>query len=295
MFGFLVLDKPQGITSRAALNGIAKCLKPIRVGHAGTLDPLATGVLVACVGPATRLTTYVQQMPKTYVGSFRLGLRSDTEDSEGDVVALEDPPMIDEWEFRESLNAFVGRISQRPPAYSAIRVNGKRAFELARSGKKVDLQPRRVTVHSIELLSFAYPDFKIRVRCGSGTYMRSLGRDIGVSLGSCAIMTDLVRTRIGAFGLEAAMDPVSASCSDCETKLISPLAALQNHPRFPTDGGGVKAISHGTLVPLDASFDQEEAVAIDPARTLGSSSPAKKRQSICASNQFLFVLGQPTQ
>lgn len=204
MFGLLNVHKPAGMTSRDVVNRIQRVVRPVKVGHAGTLDPLATGVLIVLVGNATRLTDYAHLHDKTYVGEFRLGQWSDTEDIEGNVVVEESPRIPTRQELERLLPRFVGEISQRPPAYSALKVGGERAYDLARQGKAVELASRMIEVHSIKLLKFEYPDLQMEITCGSGTYIRSLGRDIAEAAGTCAVMTSLVRTRIGAWHLQNA-------------------------------------------------------------------------------------------
>lgn len=203
--GFLNIHKPAGCTSRDAVNRVVRRTRQKRCGHAGTLDPLATGVLVIALGPATRLVEYVQDQTKRYRAVFQLGLESDTDDVEGNVVVVpvERPPRRDEVE--QVLAQFVGTIEQRPPAYSAIKVQGKRAYDLARKGNVVELAARPVYVESIVIESYAYPRLEVTITCGSGTYIRSIGRDAGKLLGTGAVMSDLVRTAVGSFTLETAL------------------------------------------------------------------------------------------
>ena len=178
MFGFLNINKPPHFTSRGAVNAIQKLIKPTRVGHAGTLDPLATGVLVLCVGPATRLTRFIQDQPKVYLAEFELGVTSDTEDRYGEKSIVPFASEISAEALADVLPSFTGKILQRPPAFSALKVQGKRAYTLARQGKDVQLKPREIEVYDLQLVNFSFPKFQLRIRCGSGTYVRSLGRDI---------------------------------------------------------------------------------------------------------------------
>ena len=201
-------------------------IRPAKVGHAGTLDPLATGVLIACVGPATRLTQFVQKMPKKYSASFRLGLQSPTEDIEGDVTPIQDPPQVTEKELRAVLPSFLNTIMQMPPKFSALRVDGKRAYQLARKGAELELKPRPVQIDKLILTKFDYPDFHLDIVCGSGTYVRSLGRDIGKQLGSNAVMTSLVRTAIGEFQIEQALELEDLSPETCQANLLPAIRAL---------------------------------------------------------------------
>jgi len=235
MFGFLNVNKPKGITSRAALDAIEPLVRPIKVGHAGTLDPLASGVLVVCLGPATRLVRFVQQMPKRYIADFRLGWESDTEDIDGTLRPLENPPVVTRQTLSSLLPNFLGQISQRPPRFSALRVKGKRAYDLAREGKSFELKSRFVEVYQLKLLEFAYPDFRLEISCGSGTYVRSLGRDLGEQLGSAAIMTDLARTAVGNFRIAQGVDwsriQQMKTMTDVASHLIPPQQGLQGDPQ----------------------------------------------------------------
>lgn len=204
--GFLVLDKPLGMTSREAVDRAARWFPPgTRLGHTGTLDPLATGVLVVAVGQATRLTEEVQRMEKVYRARVCLGARSDTDDAEGTItlVPVSGPP--EPGLVERTLAQFVGAIDQVPPAYSAAKVAGRRAYVLARRGREVDLAPRSVQIHEIRRLQYDYPSLDLEIRCGKGTYIRSLARDIGEWLGCGAYVQALRRTRVGPFQESAAV------------------------------------------------------------------------------------------
>src|SRR6478609_12096076 len=205
MFGLLNVDKPAGITSRDVVNRVQRLVRPHKVGHAGTLDPLATGVLVIAIGPATRLIEYVQRMPKSYQGTFLLGRTSDTEDVEGNVVELPHTPVPSRDDILAAIPRFLGTIEQRPPAFSALKVAGQAAYKLARRGEAVELAARPVEIISIDLVRYEYPELELRVRCGSGTYIRSLGRDLAEALGSAAVMSQLRRIAIGPFQVEESL------------------------------------------------------------------------------------------
>src|SRR5688572_24542649 len=167
--GLLVLDKPGGMTSRDAVNQAQRWFpRGTKIGHTGTLDPLATGVLVLCVGAATRLAEYVQRMEKVYRAGVRLGARSDTDDADGTVTPAEVERPPDRAAVERVLTEFVGEIGQVPPAYSAAKVTGRRAYDLARRGEDVSLQARQVSVYQIDLLSYEYPRLELEVRCGKG-------------------------------------------------------------------------------------------------------------------------------
>jgi tRNA pseudouridine55 synthase len=205
--GLLNLNKPTGVTSRAVVDRVARPLRRVKVGHAGTLDPLASGVLVVCVGAATRLIEYVQRMPKTYRTVVRLGARSDTDDADGAVVEVAGAVAPGAEAVCAAVAAQVGTIAQKPPEYSALKVEGRRAYDLARAGKAVDLAPREVTIHRIEILSYEWPTLALEVECGGGTYIRAIARDVGEALGCGGLVAVLSRTRIGAFTVEDALDP----------------------------------------------------------------------------------------
>ncbi len=219
--GFLVLDKPLGMTSRAAVDRAAHWFPPgTRLGHTGTLDPLATGVLVVAVGQGTRLTEEVQRMEKVYRTRICLGARSDTDDAEGTITAVPGAAPPAPALVERVLQEFLGEIDQVPPAFSAAKVAGRRAYVLARRGREVELAPRRVQIYEIRLLRFQYPDLDLEIRCGKGTYIRSLARDIGERLGCGGYVQSLRRTRVGPFQESAAVStdstPEQARCALCD-------------------------------------------------------------------------------
>lgn len=204
--GLLVIDKPLGMTSRAALDRAARWFpRRTKLGHTGTLDPLATGVLLLCMGHATRLADFVQAMPKSYESEFTLGATSATDDAEGPIVAAHDAVIPTRIEVESVLQSFVGEIEQMPPAYSAVKVGGKRAYELSRRGRVADLTARTVRVDSIEILDYQHPKLRLRIDCGKGTYIRSLARDLGQRLNCGGYVSRLRRTRIGPFRAEQAV------------------------------------------------------------------------------------------
>ena len=206
MHGFLAVDKPAGMTSRDAVDRAAAWLpRGTRLGHTGTLDPLATGVLVLAVGAGTRLAEYVQALRKTYVAGIRLGAGSDTDDAEGTVTPVEGCVAPDRSAIALALAGFVGAIEQVPPAFSAAHVDGQRAYDLARKGKEVELAPRKVHIERIELLRYEYPRLDIEVRCSKGTYIRSLARDLGERLGCGGYIESLRRTMVGPFDVTSAV------------------------------------------------------------------------------------------
>jgi tRNA pseudouridine55 synthase len=235
VFGFINLNKPRNLGSRTAINSIVKLVRPQKVGHAGTLDPLASGVLVTAIGPATRLIRFVQDAEKVYQGSFRLGVTSDTEDITGELQEIASAPIIARTELEAVLPSFVGAIEQTPPQFSALKVDGVRAYKLARKGVEANLKSRRVHIHSLELSGFDYPDFELTIRCGGGTYIRTLGRDIARTLGSDAVMTELRRTAVGTFSLKHAVSPQDMTADSIYKHLRAPQDAIPQIPSVTID------------------------------------------------------------
>jgi len=263
MFGLLNIHKPSGITSRDVVNRVQRLVRGVKVGHAGTLDPLATGVLVVALGPATRLVEYVQRMPKTYFGTFLLGRSSDTEDIEGTVVESVDPPRPTRQEVDAALPAFLGTIQQLPPAFSALKVQGQRAYELARRGEHVELQSRPVEIHGLAVVRYEYPELELEVHCGSGTYIRSLGRDIARSLGTAAVMSALRRTAIGVFRIAEALDFDSLTLAVIESKLQPPSLAVAQLPAALLSEDEARRLANGLPVRNRWGWTADEVAALD--------------------------------
>jgi tRNA pseudouridine55 synthase len=268
MFGLLNLDKPAGISSRDAVNRVQRPVKPLKVGHAGTLDPLATGVLVVGIGQATRLVEYVQRMPKTYRATFLLGRTSDTEDIEGQITELPAAPVPSEGELRAAVPQFLGTIQQTPPAFSAVKVGGKRAYALARRGQPPELAARPVEIHGIDVLEYAYPQLVLRIRCGSGTYVRSLGRDLARAVGTDAVMSALQREAIGPFRIEDAIDPEWLSLEVIRSRLLPAVKALGDMPRVSITAEERLRLLQGQSISNRHSETAVELAAIDGAGQL---------------------------
>ena len=224
--GILNLNKPSGVTSREAVNQVQRLVRPAKIGHTGTLDPLASGVLVLCLGTATRLVEYVQRMPKTYHATFLLGRYSDTEDIEGHITVLPDPPIPTLEQAEAVLANFQGTILQQPPVYSALKIRGRRACDLARQGKPVELETRSITIEELKIHNYNYPQLTLDIKCGSGTYVRSLGRDIGLALGTAAVMSSLERTAVGCFDITQAEILEQLKHSDIVDKLLPATCAV---------------------------------------------------------------------
>jgi tRNA pseudouridine55 synthase len=264
MFGFFNFNKPTGITSREVVDRVERRFRPLKAGHAGTLDPLAEGVLVVAVGQATRLISYVQQWPKRYVASFLFGSRSDTDDVEGQVEMLPDPPVPTRAQIDAVLPRFLGTIEQRPPDYSAVWVKGKRAYQLARQGQAIRLAKRPVTIHELQLLHYDYPRLELELTCGSGTYVRALGRDLAAELGTGAVMATLIRTAIGPFQIEQALsldllDTLPKhSFSD---RLVEPAGALSFLPALTVSAAEAADLQTGRTIERRAHGIASEGVA----------------------------------
>ncbi len=227
LFGLLNVNKPAGATSRDVVNQIQRLVKPTKVGHAGTLDPLARGVLVIGLGQATRLVEYVQQLPKHYRANFLLGRTSTTEDIEGEVTMLPEAAPPPREQIEQAALALTGKIMQRPPAFSALKVAGRRAYALARAGETVELAPRAVRIDRIAIVRYEYPELCLEVVCGSGTYIRSLGRDLAEAVGSGAVMSQLERVAIGGFTIDTAIDPQSLTREGLAAHLLPASWAVQ--------------------------------------------------------------------
>jgi tRNA pseudouridine55 synthase len=249
-FGLLNLNKPGGMTSRDVVNRVTKHLRKVKVGHAGTLDPLASGVLVVCVGPATRLIEYVQDAQKTYRTVIRLGATSNTLDADGQIIENPDAPIPTRSQIEQVLPTQVGTILQLPPQFSALKVEGKRAYDLAREGQVIELAPRPVRVDRIGLLSYEWPRLELEIDCGGGTYIRSIARDIGEALGCGGLVEVLIRTRIGQFRIEDAVDPLQLTdTSTVLGHLLPPLTALTHLPHLNLDANQQAAILRGMAIP----------------------------------------------
>jgi tRNA pseudouridine55 synthase len=266
--GLLVLDKPAGLTSRDAVDLVVRAAgRRTKAGHAGTLDPLASGVLVVALGAATRLIECVQDQAKGYRAVVRLGAVSDTLDADGTIV--ENPDATDPGieRVRAALASQVGRIEQVPPQFSALKVQGRRAYDLARQGEPVDLAPRSVRVDRIDLIEHRWPRVTFSVDCGGGTYVRSIARDIGESLGTGGLIEVLVRTRIGCFTLDQAIDPRALDRDRIVTHLLPPVAALGELARVRITSAQAARARHGQPLDvdrLDGPVPSGEVALIDP-------------------------------
>ncbi len=257
LFGVLAINKPAGKTSRDVVNHVQRLLRAKKrsdtpkIGHTGTLDPMATGVLLLAIGRATRLVEYAHLQRKCYEADFLLGQTSTTLDIEGQVESLVDPTVIDRQPWIDQMQYWRGRIRQTPPQYSACRINGQRAYKLARQGVEFEIVSREVMIHSLELLAFDYPRVTMQIACSSGTYIRSLGNDMAVALGSAAIMSRLVRTRVGSFQLSdcCEIDELSSS-SDVRERMTSPVRLVDQLPRIGVTTDDCQRLQCGLTVAI---------------------------------------------
>lgn len=253
--GVLVVDKPVGMTSHDVVQVIRNGTGLRRAGHTGTLDPRASGVLVVLVGPAVRLSEFVSASDKRYQAIIRLGSATDTFDAAGKVTQPEQQVNVTEDQFEKVLATFVGEIEQVPPPYSAVKVQGRKAYEMARQGEEVELAPRKITVHHLEVLEWAPPEVVIDVHCSSGTYVRSLANDLGTTLGCGAYLVGLRRTKSGRFSLRDATPlrklQEAFTAGDWYQYLIPAAEALAEWPAVELSPDDVENVRHGHRVKAD--------------------------------------------
>jgi tRNA pseudouridine55 synthase len=261
--GLAVVDKPAGWTSHDVVAKLRTILGERRVGHAGTLDPDATGVLLVGVGRVTRLLRFLTALPKTYEGEVVLGVETTTLDAAGDVVATHDMGHVDLDDVRAAAAGFVGAIEQVPPMVSAVKVGGRRLHELARAGEEVERAPRPVTVHRFDVVDVVSAGvFRVEVECSSGTYVRVLAADVGHALGGGAHLRNLRRTAIGSFDVASAR-PIDA------VELLPPAAALRDYPHVVVAADVAAAVAHGKVLPHEVlPVDDAATAVLDDAGTL---------------------------
>jgi len=250
--GVLVIDKPVGMTSHDVVQAVRNGTNLRRAGHTGTLDPRASGVLVILVGPAVRLSEYVSASDKRYQAIIRLGSSTDTFDADGKFTRSDQPVNVTEAQFEEVLKTFIGEIEQTPPPYSAVKLQGRKAYEMAREGEEVEIAPRKIMVHHLEVLEWAPPEVVIDVHCSSGTYVRSLANDLGVQLGCGAYLVGLRRTKSGRFSLRDATPlrklQESFNAGNWYQYLIPAAEALGDWPAIELSPDEVEGVRHGHRV-----------------------------------------------
>ena len=257
--GVLVIDKPAGMTSHDVVARVRRLTGERRVGHAGTLDPMATGVLPVCVGQATRLVEYLSAADKSYLAEIVLGVHTDTDDLEGAILGTAPPPALSAAEVRRVLTGFEGEQVQTPPAYAAIKVGGRKLYDLARAGQAVAVPPRSVTIYRLALLAWQPPAMTLLVDCSKGTYIRALARDIGARLGCGGYLQALRRVRTGPFCLDDAwtLEELAPRCTPdgWPQAALHPEALVQDWPAVCVDGPAAAAWQLGKPVPGPALAD----------------------------------------
>ena len=262
MNGILVIDKPGGLTSRDVVNRVQDWFpRKTKIGHTGTLDPLATGVLVVCIGAATRLADYVQAMGKAYASRIRLGASSTTDDADGSVSAIEVaiPPLRERIE--ELLAGFVGAIEQIPPSVSALKVDGHRAHDLVRKGQEVPLAARTVRVKAIRVLGYEWPFLDVEIDCGKGTYIRSIARDLGEALGVGGLVQTLRRTRVGPFEANQGIG-LDATPEVARARLLPMMAVVAGMPTLRITPEEAKRLRCGQKLALPEGLDVPESAEV---------------------------------
>jgi tRNA pseudouridine55 synthase len=252
--GVLVVDKPIGMTSHDVVNAIRYGTGIRRAGHTGTLDPRASGVLVILIGPAVRLSEYVSASDKRYQAIIRMGASTDTFDADGRFVRPSNVTVnVPESQFEEVLKTFVGEIEQTPPPYSAVKIRGRRAYDMARRGEEVQIAPRKINVYHLEVLEWAPPEVVVDVHCSSGTYVRSLANDLGEKLGCGAYLVGLRRTKSGRFSLRDSVPlrklQEAFRAGNWYQYLIPAAEALTDWPALELNPDQVEAVRHGHRLP----------------------------------------------
>ncbi len=248
MFGFLNVYKPKGKTSHDVVAVLRRITKIKQIGHTGTLDPFAEGVLPICIGKATRLIEYLNH-DKAYIGTIQLGKSTTTYDIEGETVNTSDKT-VSAFELEEAIEKFKGKILQKPPIYSALKVNGKKLYEYARKGEEIEIQPREVEIKEIRLVSFdeEMKVLDVYISCSKGTYIRSIANDLGEALGTYGFLARLVRVKAGDFGVDSSV-PLEELMTeaDVESKLLAPLDYL-DYPKYELNDKEKDKVSHGMSI-----------------------------------------------
>ena len=254
--GILNINKPTGWSSFQAVSFVRRYTGLRRVGHAGTLDPLATGVLLVCLGQAVKISRHLMELPKKYRTEVTLGKATDTYDAAGRIVDEGDPSLVNEAQLLRELSGFVGDISQVPPPYSAVKRGGRRSYKCARAGRPLTLAPRRVNVHTIHLITYEPPALTIEIVCSKGTYVRSIAHELGQKLGCGAYVSDLVRVGIGPFTISGSIsaDELNRAfkASDWRQLLLPIDAGLGHLPAVTLDTDEANNVRHGRSVKVSA-------------------------------------------
>lgn len=272
--GILLLDKPAGHSSNAALQTVKRLFDARKAGHTGSLDPLATGLLPVCFGQATKLSAYLLDADKAYWVRGRLGERTDTADAEGEVIETCDVPALEAAGIEAVLGALIGEQQQLPPMYSAVKHQGKRLYELARDGQEVERKPRKITLHELKLVSFSDHEIELEIRCSKGTYVRTLIEDIAHKLGTVAHVTALRRTAVGPFSQRYMLDlkqleALAQQGQEALDESLLPLsAALEHWPAVHLDADSSFYIRRGQPVQVSGAPSQGRVRIHEPSGVL---------------------------
>lgn len=263
--GVLIVDKPIGMTSHQVVQAIRRGTRIKRAGHTGTLDPRASGVLVVLIGPAVRLSQYISAEDKRYQATIRLGQKTDTYDAEGKITEIADVNVNYE-QLKTALGQFVGEIEQVPPPYSAVKIKGRHAYDMARKGEEVKLEPRTINVYSLDMLEWTSPEAVVDIHCSSGTYVRSLAYDLGEALGCGGYLTGLRRTKSGRFTLRDAV-PLRKLAEAFENNswyqyLIPAAEALSDWPSITLSNDEIELVRHGHRIPRETTESEDLVRAV---------------------------------
>ena len=265
--GVIPVDKPIGATSRRVVDAVARALGMKTVGHAGTLDPLADGVVVVCAGHATKLVDYLHDLPKHYTASFLLGRSSPSDDFETPIEVEAEPRVPTREEIAAALPSFRGEILQRPCDYSAVHVDGKRAYRLARKGRPLELAAKRVRIDVLDVTAYEWPRLGVDIVCSSGTFVRAIGRDLAMALGTTAVMESLTRTAVGPFERARSLAMAAVTLESVRAAMLPAVAAVPLVPRFTLGNDLLAKAVRGGLVAV-GDEPVESLAAVDEAGDL---------------------------
>ncbi len=271
--GFLNLNKPLGPTSHDVVAQVRRHYRSLtgskKVGHAGALDPLADGVLVICLGAATRLSDYIMRGRKVYRAQITLGAATTTYDAAGEILDRKCADQINLADIERALPRFIGDIEQVPPMFSAIKVRGKKLYELARQGQTIEREPRAITIDSIKILSWRNPVLGLEIACGSGTYIRSLAHDLGAEIGVGGYLSGLTRSASGGFKLRDSLPLAAIADSDEWLRHITPpYDALAEYTRVKLDAGDIESLRHGRFIRRPPNVADRSVFAFDASNRL---------------------------
>jgi tRNA pseudouridine55 synthase len=296
--GVLVIDKPSGVTSHDVIKKLRGILGTQRIGHTGTLDPMASGVLLACVGEATKVVQFLVGWDKKYEAQIRLGITTDTYDADGEIVQTKDDLSLSEGDILKAIHSFEGKIWQVPPLHSAIKYKGKKLYQYARARQRVPVKKREVEIKELEVLNINVPYLKLKIGCSKGTYIRSLAHDLGQRLGCGAHLLSLRRTQVGRFKIQEALtleDVFSSVANDKLKDFFVPVEkALDHLPTVVVREGFAQRIRNGVpLFPtsvssIEGDFEQNQTISIRN----GEKKIIAIGKALCSSEVFLNEDGE---